>query len=360
VAAQWLVVAVAVVGLLTLAVFSAGRTRDLACAALGTAAVIELAAMSLHSFPQRLVHDTPFTAYRQPTTEWLDGRDGFVIALTDDLREADYGVPGLRPNANVLNGIRSIDGYDGGVQVTERWAKALRRFTPEPATDLPLRNNLTVPLDTVQLARLGVRYVLIDNTRPASELVPGWLGPRVSDHLFTVWENPDWVGEAVAWSAAEPADPRVAADRLRGDIARLSATALVDGIDGFACEDTPAECAPVGLAVERLRPEHVDVTTDLERRGVVSVAQQFSPGWRAEVDGEPAELVQVDGLWLGVEVPAGHHDIDLLYRPRWLLPSLVVAALAVVATVCLAFYPASQRVRNGWNRVVTYARIGER
>ena len=28
----------------------------------------------------------------------------------------------MRPNANVLAGVASIDGYDGGVQITERWA----------------------------------------------------------------------------------------------------------------------------------------------------------------------------------------------------------------------------------------------
>ena len=45
---------------------------------------------------------------------WLDGRPGYTISLTDDLQPPDYSVPGLRPNANVLVGVRSVDGYDGG------------------------------------------------------------------------------------------------------------------------------------------------------------------------------------------------------------------------------------------------------
>ena len=59
--------------------------------------------------------------------------------LTDDGQTVEYEVPGMRPNANVLAGVASIDGYDGGVQITERWADALRRFQPDPPIELPLR-----------------------------------------------------------------------------------------------------------------------------------------------------------------------------------------------------------------------------
>ncbi len=71
----------------------------------------------------------------------------------------------------------SIDGYDGGVQITERWADALRRFQPDPPIELPLRNSLTLPIEPEPLARLGVRYILLDNKRPPDVFIPGWDGP---------------------------------------------------------------------------------------------------------------------------------------------------------------------------------------
>ena len=114
----------------------------------------QLGLMSRHSLPGAAGHRHAVHQRSRgpPTTDWLRGQDGSTISFTDDLRAAEYGVPGLRPNANVLVGVPSIDGYDGGVQVTERWATALRRFTPDPVTDLPLRNNVPVPLDTVRSA----------------------------------------------------------------------------------------------------------------------------------------------------------------------------------------------------------------
>jgi hypothetical protein len=57
---------------------------------------------------------------------FLDGQPGRSVALTfDELGDPLYLVAGLRPNTNALFDIPSLDGYDGGVQVTDRWANAL-------------------------------------------------------------------------------------------------------------------------------------------------------------------------------------------------------------------------------------------
>ncbi len=64
------------------------------------------------------------------------------------------------------------------------------------------------------------------------------------------------------------------------------------------------------------------VRTDLDRPSVVSVARQALPGWQVEVDGEAAEERIVDGLLLGVEVPAGEHVITWRYHSPWLVPTL--------------------------------------
>ena len=76
--------------------------------------------------------------------------------------------------------------------------------------------------------------------------------------------------------------------------------------------------------------------TDLATDSVVSVARQALPGWSVEVDGEAADEVVVDGLFLGVEVPAGEHVITWRYSSPWLVPTLIVSLLATVTTILLA------------------------
>jgi hypothetical protein len=330
-AVLWAAIATLTLVLLAANAFAPRLVRAAAVAILAFGAV-ELGVMSIHSIPQRQTAEVAFTSHRTVTTDFLTGADaGSTVALTDDGRPAEYQVPGLRPNANVLHAIPSIDGYDGGVQITERWADALRRFQPDPPTELPLRNSLLLPIEPAPLARLGVRYILLDLARPPADFIPGWTGPLAADDLFEVWENPEWLGDAVAWSAsAVSADP---AEQLRNDPTSVAQVALV--AEASAVLDCDADCEPVGLDVRRPRPERIEITTDAERSTLVSVTQQALPGWTLTVDDADAEVVEVDGLFLGALVPPGEHEIVFTYRSPWLTVTFVVSLFAVAATIGL-------------------------
>ena len=336
----WAVTAVVVVAVLTAGALlaSAGRpqVRTATVAVVVLVAGIELVLMSLHSIPQALRTDAAFTSHRSATTTWLAAQDeGSTLALTDDGAPIAYQVPGMRPNTNVIAGVPSIDGYDGGVQVTTRWTEALRRFTPEPPVELPLRNSVQLPVDPVALARLGVRFVLLDIDRPADVFVPDWEGPRVSDAEFAVYENPAWIGDAVAWPRSMVVDG-APADALREDPLGTASAAIVGGPNAvISCANA---CAPTGLRLERRSPEHLVVDADLDRESIVAVARQALPGWRVEVDGAPADEVVVDGLFLGVRVPAGDHVVEWRYHSPWLGPTLLVSVLAVAAVIAFVTF----------------------
>jgi Bacterial membrane protein YfhO len=314
-------------------------------------AAAELSMMSLHSLPQAISTDVPFDSHRSETTDFLVAHpDGSVVALTDDGRTVDYQVPGLRPNANVLFRIRSIDGYDGGVQITERWADSLRRFTPEPDTELPLRNSLSIPIEPGPLGRMGVRYILLDRNRPADVFIPGWTGPQATDANFEVWENPSWRSDAVIWSSAVASDDP--AELLRESPATVSTSAIVTSADdAFECDTARSDCEPVGVAVTRPRPERIDVDVDVDHPTLVSVTQQALPGWTVAVDGVAADVVDVDGLFLGVKVPAGQHSVTFTYRSPWLGVSLGIALLALAATIALAIVGTVQQRRDRTTQV---------
>ena len=65
---------------------------------------VELAAMSLHSIPAGVAdrHGLHEPSHCDDGLPRAEQDAGLVVALTDDGRTADYEVPGLRPNANVL------------------------------------------------------------------------------------------------------------------------------------------------------------------------------------------------------------------------------------------------------------------
>jgi hypothetical protein len=67
----------------------------------------------------------------------------------------------------------------------------------------------------------------------------------------------------------------------------------------------------------------------------VVLADSYDPGWRATVDGSPAEILRADGLLRAVRVASGDHEVRFEYAPRafdaGLTVSLGVAGLLVAA-----------------------------
>ncbi|MDB5096322.1 MAG: putative rane protein [Cyanobacteria bacterium RYN_339] len=92
-----------------------------------------------------------------------------------------------------------------------------------------------------------------------------------------------------------------------------ASTALFD--DGPA----PAGLAPGPATLSWQGFDHLRVETDGPGPGLVVVAAAFDPGWTARgADGADLPVRRVDGLVLGVEVPAGRQAITFAYEPpRW-------------------------------------------
>ena len=68
-----------------------------------------------------------------------------------------------------------------------------------------------------------------------------------------------------------------------------------------------------------------------DKRWLVLLTDAAYPGWRATLDGEPVTIYQADGLFRGVLLPAGSHEVTFTYEPASLRygAALSLAALLV-------------------------------
>jgi hypothetical protein len=341
----WILTAALAVALITMSTFE-NRIRvspHRVNRALVALLIFELILLNRSSVVSTVDTTTAIENMSEPTTKWLSAHPDSTIAITTENGTNLDLISALRPNAQVLFGIPSIDGYDGGVQITSRWALALNRFVESPAYDVPLRGSISFPLPTDQLARLGVRYALVDNTYDMSVVAPDWLGPKISDELFSVWENPLWIGNASAWFATRNVEG-IPADELRNGLAELGTIALVE--DSNVDLSCTINCDALPVTFSRLTPEHLFGEVDLEQPALVSLHQQALPGWEVQVDGKVADVVEVDGIFLGVVVPAGQHDIEWRYRPTWLTSSKWVSIFGLMLTLNLLVRGAPWLKRN--------------
>lgn len=307
------------------------RGRWVAASAIALVLVVELAVpLAGHSSnPWRNTSSTD--AFDGPAQDVLAGQPGLTVAITNDNFVPPYLVEGMRPNANTLRHIRSIDGYDAGVGISRRWHAALRQVIAT-ISDMPFRGQIPGVVDAETFARLGVRFVLYDPDRgPGEATFPGW--QLVFSGRFEVWENPLWLGDTVAWYNTLAVDtPEDAGDLLRADDGPLDHTGLVeDAAVSLRC----ADCPPDHFISTTDGDGHRRVTVDVPRDALVAIHEKYDLGWQVTVDGVAVEPTPVDGVWLGVPVPAGRHEVEVRYAPGWVAAAVTVAVGAGVATVAV-------------------------
>jgi hypothetical protein len=122
-------------------------------------------------------------------------------------------------------------------------------------------------------------------------------------------------------------------------------TVVLDEPDGAAGAG-PAETrnSAATLVTEHDGRVGLDVAVDADRAGHLVVADALQHDWVATVDGEPADLVPADHAGVAVAVPAGHHEVDLRYRPRGQRVGLAVGAVTALALALAAVAGAGRRV----------------
>ena len=210
--------------------------------------------------------------------------------------------------------------------------------------------------------RAGDPYLFTATTdRPACSVDVGLTGPRAARQLLI--EDPDQAVRLVsteqAWIYERPsAWPLVSVHgRWRSfpdqdSLLAWAATRPPEDADvaPFVGDGHPP--APAGSSAPRLLSSRIsDNTVRAEVAGAAGsllvVSQNLADGWRAEVDGEPAPIVPVDGALIGVFVPPGQHTITLDYLPRTFLAGAGITAAAVGAAALAVVVPAWRRRRAG-------------
>lgn len=76
---------------------------------------------------------------------------------------------------------------------------------------------------------------------------------------------------------------------------------------------------------------------DLSSENIVFFSMSYNESWKALVDGEEAEVYKVNNGMIGVRVPAGTHEIQLVYTVRGLAAGIVISCLSAAAIIIYIF-----------------------
>ncbi len=84
------------------------------------------------------------------------------------------------------------------------------------------------------------------------------------------------------------------------------------------------------------RSDRVTVQTDSPDEDRLILTDLMYPGWQVTVDGDPMQPLTIDGMFRGVDVPAGSHTVVWSYHPRSFYWGLAVSLITFVFLAAVA------------------------
>lgn len=291
--------------------------------------------------------DLPESDYLRPTAfvdilrqqpdrylTWAQPAANFDKGYLFTQRPRDW--PTLAMERGTLFGIPDVLGYNP-VQLPRYWTY-IRGTNHNPV----FYNAAVISEPSLEDVRLtGTRYLIVPKgfvAVPAGRIVAS-----ADDYdLVQIYGWEPRVSVVPSWTVAGPQAALNAVLTPGFDPSRAVQVEQDPGIEMVAGGEA-------GTATYReVEPEDVRITVDAAAPSIVVIRNSFDPGWSATVDGVNAPVLATDYLIQGVAVPAGHHQVRLVYRDPDISRGL--AASAVVWLILLGSIPTAlwlERRRRG-------------
>jgi hypothetical protein len=183
---------------------------------------------------------------------------------------------------------------------------------------------------TAQALRLmGVTHVMSDEPWPEAEPVYATGSATESVALYRL---PDALGRAWIVPAARRIDSGKMPQALSDPAFDPAVELLLENGSSSSAHSPTRSFADSRILSLHDGPNRVTIRAALDAPGYLVLADTWYPGWRATVDGEPAEILRANYAFRAVRLEAGEHTVEMVYRPTSVLVggALSLTALAVI------------------------------
>jgi uncharacterized membrane protein YfhO len=68
--------------------------------------------------------------------------------------------------------------------------------------------------------------------------------------------------------------------------------------------------------------------------GIFNIFQQYNHNWKAKINGKPAPILITNIAFMGVIIPKGFSNIELVYDPEYVITGIKIA-LVTLLLICM-------------------------
>lgn len=261
----------------------------------------------------------------------------YLSKLKTPQRFWGYGTAAIDSNIPTYWRVYSPDGYDplypkwyGEFIGSSRNGKLVRAFDNNDRSDARIvsgfgETDFRINQSRIRILRsLGVSKILDreENGTTEKTFPPGTYSlTQVSDwRVFTDLSSPNIVRIATRSIVAQTKDEF---EQVFFDPSFDPASHVV-----FQNAAIPPLSGTGSVVLAAYSSNNVKAITDTQGKTVMVVANTYYPGWHAYIDGKSSSLIRVNWTMIGVPLPAGKHEVNLLYEPTSFRIGLWISALS--------------------------------
>ncbi len=204
----------------------------------------------------------------------------------------------IRVNCNLLDELPQIDGFFS--------------LTPREVSRVT-----ALPYDHPAEAFPGLLDFLGVSQKTAPDSTFDWTPRPTARPLVTAGQQPIF------------ADDRTAFDALSQTNRDLSAVVFLPLEARESISAAPQTAARVLNA--RFSNRRVWLQTEAPAASMIVVSQTYYPAWKAYIDGQPTMIWRANYAFQALQVPAGRHQVQLVYKDSKLLAGAVLSGLGLLA-----------------------------
>ncbi len=224
----------------------------------------------------------------------------------------------LLPNANILDGIASVNNFDPFVPGRYAdWQDMLAQASPDAYAQM-------LDLMDVGLVETLARYE------------PYGVEFKATASVNRQPSGVQWVN--CGWLARTPEQAKQSILNRDLDLSRYVVLEGLAALPEGGCQPELAQGQGdrLGmLAATDLGANRSQWTLTAPSAGWLVIPNVWYPGWRAWVDGQPAALLRANYLFQAVHVPSGDHTIVLAYRPVSFYAGLALSMISGLLSATL-------------------------
>ncbi len=250
-----------------------------------------------------------------------DTRLGELLAHSSEERVWDEFAVGFRSGSRL--GLRDLRGYMDPLRL-RRYSAMVEALKKNP--NLLARYNVRWVLHSPHPYHgSGHNYVVVGRLQRSRAVEPHLL-ELLDAKPVAFWSNGVRVmnDEKQLWQTLtrDPTDPAVLA--LKDDVPESIPT-----LGTAAAEQKPAR-------VEDFENNQLTLDVDAPSAGVLVTNEAWFPFWKVTVDGQSRRPFPVEDWARGIVLPAGHHRVQMTFRPTGWLAAAALSALTWLALGALA------------------------